>query len=56
MYIIEFKVDQPGKAMEQIKAKGYHEKYLNIGRDIYLVGISFDSGQKNITDFEWEKT
>ncbi len=55
VYIIEFKVDQPGKAMEQIKAKGYHEKYLNTGRDIYLVGISFDSGQKNITDFEWGK-
>ncbi len=55
VYIIEFKVDQPGKAMAQIKAKGYHEKYLNTGRDIYLVGISFDSGQKNITDFEWGK-
>ena len=54
VYIIEFKVDQPGKALEQIKARKYHEKYQAPGRTVYLVGISFDSREKNITDFEWE--
>ena len=53
--IIEFKVDQPGRALEQIRAKGYHEKYSDSGKKIYLVGISFDSREKNITDFEWEQ-
>ncbi len=55
VYVIEFKVDQPDKALAQIKKKGYHEKYLAGGQDIYIVGINFDSEEKNITDFEWEK-
>jgi len=55
VYIIEFKVDQPGRALEQIKEKGYHGKYRDTGREIFLIGISFDSGKRNITDFAWEK-
>ncbi len=55
IYVIEFKVDQPGRAMEQIKARGYHEKYMDDNRTIYLVGINFDSTERNITEFEWEK-
>ena len=55
VYVIEFKVDQPGHALEQIRQKGYHEKYLGEGRAVYLIGISFDSQEKNITDFEWER-
>ena len=55
IYIIEFKVDQRGKALEQILAKGYHEKYLNKEKEMYLVGINFDSGEKNISDFAWEQ-
>lgn len=55
VYVIEFKVDQPGKAMEQIREKGYHEKFHDGAREIYLIGISFDSQEKNITDFEWQK-
>ena len=52
--MIEFKVDQPGRALEQIRARGYHEKYLGRGREVYLVGISFDSEEKNILEFAWE--
>ncbi len=54
VYVIEVKVDQPDKALTQIKEKGYHEKYLNTGKVIYLIGISFDSRERNITDFEWD--
>ena len=54
VYVIEFKVDKPGKALEQIREKGYHEKYLGGDREVYLVGVSFDSAEKNISDFEWE--
>ncbi len=54
VYVIEFKVDQPGRALEQIKARRYHEKYLGQGREVYLVGISFDSEEKNILEFAWE--
>jgi len=54
VYVIEFKVDQPGRALEQIKDRRYHEKYLGQGRAVYLVGISFDSAEKNICEFAWE--
>ena len=55
IYIIEFKVDQPGRALAQIKDKGYHDKFLGSGKTIYLVDINFDSKEKNITDFAWEE-
>ncbi|WP_198304791.1 ATP-binding protein [Arcobacter vandammei] len=54
IFIIEFKVD--GKnALEQIKENNYAQKYLQEKKDIYLVGIEFDSKEKNISNFEWEK-
>jgi len=46
IYIIEYKVDNPGKAIEQIKTKKYYEKYLelkNQGWEMFLLGIDFDS-------------
>jgi len=54
VYIIEFKVDNPGEALKQIKEKGYHEKYLSGNQEVYIIGINFDSKEKNITEFEWE--
>ncbi len=53
IYIIEFKVDSTG-ALKQIKSKQYHKKYMSEGKEIYLVGIEFDSKEKNISGFEWE--
>ncbi|MDT8440547.1 MAG: ATP-binding protein [Desulfuromonadales bacterium] len=55
VYIIEFKVDGAGKALEQIKARGYQQKYLGSGKQIILLGIDFDSEAKNVSRFEWEK-
>ncbi len=54
IYCIEFKVDDKG-ALEQIKDRQYHKKYINEGKNIYLVGIEFDSEDKNISNFEWER-
>jgi len=54
IYILEFKVGS-GNAIEQIKAKNYPQKYLNQGKDIYIVGIVFDAEDRNIAKFEWEK-
>ncbi len=54
IFIIEFKID--GKdALKQIKDKKYHEKYLNDKKDIFLIGIEFNTKEKNISKFEWEK-
>ncbi len=54
IYIIEFKLNS-NDALKQIKEKEYYKKYLNEGKDIYLVGITFDSKAKNIKSFEWER-
>ncbi len=54
IYILEFKVDGTS-AISQIKEKNYAQKYLNENKDIYLLGIEFDSVEKNITKLGWEK-
>ena len=59
VYIIEFKVvenkNRNGKALEQIKEKKYHEKYLSKAEEIIIIGIEFSKKDKNICKFEWEK-
>jgi hypothetical protein len=54
LFVIEFKVGK-ANALNQIKSKNYHQKYLNDGKDIYLVGINFSQEDKNISGFEWER-
>ena len=54
IYIIEFKVGE-GDALGQIKEKNYAQKYLNEGKDIYLVGMNFNENERNISGFEWER-
>ncbi len=54
IYIIEFKVGSDN-ALQQIRQKEYHKKYLTEGKNIYLIGITFDSKNRNITQFEWER-
>jgi len=57
--IFEFKVidkeSEQNTALEQIKDKRYYEKYLNSGKDIYLVGIEFSKSERNIVRFDWER-
>jgi hypothetical protein len=53
--IIEFKVDSDESPIKQIKEKKYYEKYLNEKKDIYLIGINFDSRKKNIVKHEAER-
>lgn len=54
IYIVEFKVDDK-TALEQIKEKGYYEKYLTEKKPIYLVGIEFSSVKRNVENIYWEK-
>ena len=56
IYIIEFKINtQKGNALKQIKDKNYATKYISQNKDIYLVGIEFDTDKKNIINFEYEE-
>lgn len=48
IYIMEFKMGSEQEALAQIKEKGYHEKYMNSGKEIILAGISFDPEKRNI--------
>ena len=58
VYIFEFKVTDidktPGTALEQIKKKGYADKYRSGDVDIYLIGVEFDRNERNIVRFEWQ--
>ena len=52
--LIEFKVDGTS-ALQQIKDKKYHERYMGENLPVFIVGIEFDKEDKNISHLEWEK-
>ncbi len=57
-YLFEFKVvelEGEGRALAQLKEKGYYEKYLNQCKEVYLIGVEFSKEKRNIVAFEWEK-
>ena len=49
IYVIELKLDKPEKALQQIKEKGYHNKYK--GKNIYLIGIEIDDKIRNLKEY-----
>ncbi len=60
IYIIEFKVsedsgDDKNLSLQQIKSRGYSEKYADKNKSIYLIGMTFSKKDRNISAFEWEK-
>ncbi len=56
IFIFEFKMKtNPQNALQQIKERKYHEKYISENKAIYLIGIEFDEAEKNISNFELEK-
>jgi hypothetical protein len=55
IYVFEFKVVEQlpeGRALEQIKDKGYADKYRASGKPIHLVGVEFSSEQRQIVAFD----
>ncbi len=57
-YLFEFKVVEgqaEGRALEQLKEKGYFEKYAAKGRRIFLIGVEFSKRERNIVSFEVEE-
>jgi ATP-dependent exoDNAse (exonuclease V) beta subunit len=52
IYLFEFKLDGSAQAaLDQINEKGYAEGYRNLGKTLHLVGVNFDSKQRNVG--EW---
>ena len=52
--IIEFKVDYKEEAIKQLKERRYFEKYLGENKKIYLIGMNFDSNERNIVNYQIE--
>ncbi len=56
IYIFEFKAGGSAQsALNQIKTRGYHEKYLKDEKPLFLVGISFDVRERRVKEVSWEK-
>ena len=58
IYLFEFKVVElvpEGKALAQIKARGYAEKYRANGEPIHLIGVEFSREQRQVVGFEVER-
>jgi hypothetical protein len=53
IFIFEIKMkSNPENAMDKLKRKKYHEKYMAENKKIFLVGIEFDEEDKNLSNFE----
>ena len=55
IYIFEFKLDNDPTALAQIREKEYFKKYLLDEREIYIVGVNFDTVKGNLISWEEEK-
>jgi hypothetical protein len=54
IYIFEFKLNgTKEEALRQIKEKKYYEKYMSLGKPIYLVGAEFRD--KNMGEYLVER-
>ena len=52
IYVIEFKLNKSAdQAIRQIENRDYAVKYRKDGKRIMLIGVNFDSGAGNITDW-----
>ncbi len=55
IYIIEYKKGASKTALQQIKDKKYHEKYIIENKPIYLIGIGFNLSKRTISKMAIEK-
>lgn len=55
VYIVELKCNQPAEqALAQIRGKRYHEKYVQSGRKIFLLGLGFSTQERSISGWQLE--
>ena len=55
VYVFEFKSvgkGASGRALAQIKERGYADKYRCLGRPVHLIGVEFSREDRNIAAFE----
>lgn len=57
VYLFEFKVVElapQGHALQQLRDKGYADKYRALSQPIHLIGVEFSQQSRNIVAFEFE--
>ncbi|WP_020504169.1 ATP-binding protein [Lamprocystis purpurea] len=57
IWLFEFKVvelEPAGRALQQLKERGYADKYRAAGQPIHLIGIEFSREQRGVVGFEVE--
>ena len=58
VYLFEFKVVEQapdGHALQQIKDRGYADKYRARGETIHLIGVEFSQAERGVVGFEVER-
>ncbi len=53
IYVIEFKMGSAREAMKQIRERRYHEKFINLGKEVFLLGVGGFREKK--LEYELEK-
>jgi hypothetical protein len=57
VYLFEFKVVElaaEGRALQQIKDRGYADRYRGMGQPIHLIGVEFSRERRTVVGFEVE--
>ncbi len=57
IWLFEFKVvelESEGRALQQLKERGYADKYRALGQPIHLIGVEFSREQRTVVGFEVE--
>ena len=57
IYLIEFKVVElapEGRALQQIKDRGYADKHRGVGQPLHLIGVEFSREQRKLVGFAVE--
>ena len=57
VYLFEFKVVElaaAGRALQQLKDRGYADQYRASGQPIHLIGVEFSRERRTVVGFEVE--
>jgi hypothetical protein len=57
VYLFEFKVVElapEGRALQQLKERGYADQYRTAGQPIHLIGVEFSRERRSVVGFEVE--
>ena len=55
VWVFEFKMREragPGAALQQLKERGYAERYRGLGEPVHLVGVELSAETRNVVHFE----